>query len=163
MERWGFPENWGYQTWTQNSKEGTEQGCVIQDCAVGLYVTRVLWRVERAFLYTVTFCIIKNRTAVSVKGNEQLQRRTNVGVWRRRRWCAPVSRSFCKIAKCEYQLCHVCPSAWNSSAPTGQIFVKFDIWVFFKNLFSKFTLHYITLQSDKNSGTLGDRIWHSAS
>jgi len=24
----------------------------------------------------------------------------------------------------------VCPSVWNSSAPTGRIFIKFDIWVF---------------------------------
>jgi hypothetical protein len=26
-----------------------------------------------------------------------------------------------------------CPSAWNNSAPTGRIFMKFDIWVFFEN------------------------------
>jgi hypothetical protein len=32
----------------------------------------------------------------------------------------------------------VCPSAWNISAPTGQIFIKFDIWVFFDNLSRKF-------------------------
>jgi hypothetical protein len=25
---------------------------------------------------------------------------------------------------------YVCPSAWNNSAPTGRIFMKFDIWVF---------------------------------
>jgi len=28
----------------------------------------------------------------------------------------------------------VCLSGWNSSAPTGWIFMKFDIWVFFENL-----------------------------
>ena len=28
----------------------------------------------------------------------------------------------------------VCPSAWNNSAPTERIFMKFDTWVFFKNL-----------------------------
>jgi len=28
----------------------------------------------------------------------------------------------------------VCPSAWNNSAPTGRIFMKFDIWEFFENL-----------------------------
>jgi len=27
----------------------------------------------------------------------------------------------------------VCPSAWSNSAPTGRIFMKFDIWVFFEN------------------------------
>jgi hypothetical protein len=26
------------------------------------------------------------------------------------------------------------PSAWNNSAPTGRIFMKFDIWVFSENL-----------------------------
>jgi len=26
----------------------------------------------------------------------------------------------------------VSPSPWNSSAPTGRIFIKFDIWVFFE-------------------------------
>jgi hypothetical protein len=31
---------------------------------------------------------------------------------------------------------YVCLSAWNSSAPTGRIFMKFDIWVFTEN-FSK--------------------------
>jgi len=29
-------------------------------------------------------------------------------------------------------------SAWNNLAPTGQIFVKFEIWVFFENLSRKF-------------------------
>ena len=35
----------------------------------------------------------------------------------------------------------ICPSvrpyAWNNSAPTGQIFMKFDIWVFSENLSTK--------------------------
>jgi len=30
-------------------------------------------------------------------------------------------------------------SSWNTSAPTGRVFVKFDIWVFFENLSRKFT------------------------
>jgi len=30
------------------------------------------------------------------------------------------------------------PSAWNNSATTGRIFMKFDILVFFENLSSKF-------------------------
>jgi hypothetical protein len=33
------------------------------------------------------------------------------------------------------------PSAWNNSAPTGQIFMKFDIWVFFEDLLRKFKFH----------------------
>jgi hypothetical protein len=32
----------------------------------------------------------------------------------------------------------VCPSAWNNSAPTGWIFMKFDIWGFFENVARKF-------------------------
>jgi len=40
-----------------------------------------------------------------------------------------------KIAKSDYQLCHVCPSvrpvAWNNSAPTGRISTKPDIWELF--------------------------------
>ena len=28
----------------------------------------------------------------------------------------------------------VCPSAWNNPAPTGRIFMKFDIGLFFENL-----------------------------
>jgi hypothetical protein len=26
------------------------------------------------------------------------------------------------------------PTAWNNAAPTGRIFMKFDIWVFLENL-----------------------------
>ena len=33
------------------------------------------------------------------------------------------------------------PSAWNNSAPTWRIFMKFDIWVFFGNLSRKFKFH----------------------
>ena len=33
------------------------------------------------------------------------------------------------------------PSAWNNSADIGQIFMKFDIWVFFENLSSKSDFH----------------------
>jgi hypothetical protein len=35
----------------------------------------------------------------------------------------------------------ICPSAWNHSAPTGQIVMKFYIWVFFKNLSRKLKFH----------------------
>ena len=33
------------------------------------------------------------------------------------------------------------PFTWNNSAPTGKIFKKFDIWVFFENLSRKFKFH----------------------
>jgi hypothetical protein len=46
-----------------------------------------------------------------------------------------------KIAKNSYQICHVCLSAWNNSAPIGRILVKFDCWGFFKNLSRNFKFH----------------------
>ena len=45
------------------------------------------------------------------------------------------------------------PSAWNSSAPTRQIVIKFDIWVFFENLLGKFKIH---LSLTRIWGTLHD-------
>ena len=33
------------------------------------------------------------------------------------------------------------PSGWNNWAPTGRIFMKFDIWVLFDNLSRKFQFH----------------------
>ena len=43
------------------------------------------------------------------------------------------------------------PSAWNKSAPTGRIFMKFDIWVFFRKSVERIQF---SLKSDKNNGTL---------
>jgi hypothetical protein len=40
-------------------------------------------------------------------------------------------RLFRKIAKSNKYLCHVCPSEWNTFAPTGRIFITFYIRVFF--------------------------------
>jgi len=42
-------------------------------------------------------------------------------------------------------------SAWNNSAPTGRIFMKFDIWVFFENLSRKLKFN---LNLAKITGTL---------
>jgi len=33
-------------------------------------------------------------------------------------------------------------SAWNNSAHTGRILIKFDIWVFFEKLSRKFKFYY---------------------
>jgi len=45
-------------------------------------------------------------------------------------------------AKSDYLVRHVCPSAWNISAPTGRLFLKFDIRAFFEqNLPRKFKFH----------------------
>ena len=43
----------------------------------------------------------------------------------------------------------VLPSARNSSAPAGRIFMKFDIWVFFRNFVEAIL---ILLKHDKNNG-----------
>ena len=51
-----------------------------------------------------------------------------------------VFRRVRKIAKSDCWLRHVCPSvAWNNSAPTGRIFMKFDI--FFESLSRKFKFY----------------------
>jgi hypothetical protein len=49
-----------------------------------------------------------------------------------------------KISKSDYQLRHVCPSAWNS-VPTGRIFMKFEY-------FSKICRLNSSLSSDKQNG-----------
>ena len=36
----------------------------------------------------------------------------------------------------------VCSSVWNNSAPTGWILMKFDTWLFVKNLSRKFKFHW---------------------
>jgi hypothetical protein len=55
-------------------------------------------------------------------------------------------KCFRKLAKSNYYIRHVClsvlPSAWNNLASTGRIFIKFDIWRFFKNLSSTFKFRY---------------------
>jgi len=45
----------------------------------------------------------------------------------------------------------VCPPSWNNSAPTGRMFIKFDISGFFKNLLRKFKCRY---NQTKRKGTL---------
>jgi uncharacterized membrane protein YhaH (DUF805 family) len=54
-----------------------------------------------------------------------------------------------KTAKSGYNLRRVCPSVWNNSAPTGRIFVKFYIWVFFWEYVENIQ---VSLKSDKNNG-----------
>ena len=42
---------------------------------------------------------------------------------------------------CPSVLLSVHPPAWKTSAPTGGMFMKFDIWVFFENVTRKFKFH----------------------
>jgi len=50
--------------------------------------------------------------------------------------CGDFIRRVRKIAKSHYQFRHVCQDGHNS-APTGRIFMEFDIWGFFLNSFEK--------------------------
>lgn len=43
------------------------------------------------------------------------------------KWHATISTHVHKIVKDNYWFCHVCLSTWNSLAPTGWIFMKFEI------------------------------------
>jgi len=43
----------------------------------------------------------------------------------------------------------VCLSAWNNSAPTGRIFMKFYMWAFFESLQRKFNFIWVRNISDK--------------
>ena len=56
-----------------------------------------------------------------------------------------VFRCFSKTTKSHYELRHVCPyvrrSAWNSSAPTGRIFMKINMSKFFETLSRKLMYH----------------------
>ena len=51
-------------------------------------------------------------------------------------------RRVCKLSKSEYWFRHVCPSAWNNSATTGEILIIFKIAGCFEYLSRKFKLPY---------------------
>ena len=51
--------------------------------------------------------------------------------------------AFAKLRKATISfVMSVCPSAWNSSALNGRVFMKFDIWVFFESVSWKFEFHW---------------------
>jgi hypothetical protein len=60
----------------------------------------------------------------------------------------------CEISKRDYKLRHDRPSAWNNSAPTGRIFIKFDVWVLFRKYVEKIEF---SLKMTGMTGTLHDR------
>ena len=68
-------------------------------------------------------------------------------------------RSLWKNVKSNSLLCHVCLSVclsmWNNLTPTGQIFIKFDIWIFFEDLSRNFKFHS---SLTRITGTLHDII-----
>ena len=62
--------------------------------------------------------------------------------------------SFAGLPKDTVSFLHIClclsvrPSTWNNSAPTGRIFMKFDIWLFFRKSVDKIQ---VSLKSGKNN------------
>jgi hypothetical protein len=53
-------------------------------------------------------------------------------------WCVSLLRAYVKLRKATFSfVVSVCPSAWNSSAATGHIFIKSGSWVFFENMWRK--------------------------
>ena len=47
---------------------------------------------------------------------------------------------------------------WHSAAPTGQIFMKFDIWAFFEEKQTE-EKSQVSLKSDENGGALRDDLY----
>ena len=60
-----------------------------------------------------------------------------------------IPRCIFNTAKCEYWLRRFCPSAWNSSAPTGQILMKFEFWGIVRKPVENIQ---VLLKSDKDNG-----------
>ena len=67
----------------------------------------------------------------------------------------PKSRRIRRIAKSDYSLRHICPSAWNNSALTEGIFMKFGS--IFRKSAEKIS---VSLKSDKNNGIVTWRPIH---
>jgi len=44
---------------------------------------------------------------------------------------------------CDMSILSVCLFVWKNAAPTGRIFIKFHIWLFFEDLLGKLKLHKI--------------------
>jgi hypothetical protein len=65
-----------------------------------------------------------------------------------------------KIAKIDYKVhvlpSSVCPSAWNSSAPTERILMKLDMCAFFENLLRKFKFQQ---NLTRTTGTLHEDVF----
>jgi hypothetical protein len=66
------------------------------------------------------------------------------------------------IAKSDYYLRHVslsvCPPAWNNSAPTVQIYMKFGILGFFEKSVEKIQ---VSLKLEKNNGHFKRRFTYT--
>ena len=79
-----------------------------------IYLIHIIFQVMVLFLCLGNYCLLKGQNVTAFTF----------------RW-------ICKIVKCECQLLHICPSAWNNSTPTGRIFTKFDVPLFLKKNLSR--------------------------
>jgi hypothetical protein len=98
-----------------------------------------------------TIHIIQNGTRGKRKA-ELMNKRMD---WWMAKQLTVVFRQVCNIAKSDYRLRYGCPSTWNNSAPTGRIFMKFDIWGLFEYLLRKLKFHY---NVTKVTGTLREDL-----
>ena len=64
----------------------------------------------------------------------------------------------CSFAKLRRATVRFVLSAFNNSAPSGRIFMKFDARVFFFFFFKSVEKVKISLKSDKNNGTLHEDV-----
>jgi hypothetical protein len=77
-----------------------------------------------------------NRSSKSITDTEELWKRLAD---------FPLLDAFAKLRNVTITFMSIRPSAWNSSAPDGGVFIKFYIWVFFENLLRKFKFNkYLT-------------------
>jgi hypothetical protein len=79
--------------------------------------------VFRAFVLRAVFHLLPK------EGDASCLRNSGFLLARLQNWEKSLLTSSCLVCLC------VCPSAWNHSAPTGRIFMKFDIWVFFAKIY----------------------------
>jgi hypothetical protein len=86
------------------------------------------------------FVIVRNITATV--GLDRINEQPAITLKSAVDWSVRALRRVRKIAKSDYLLRHVCPSvlpsAWHNSAPTGRIFIKCGVCVFFENVSRKF-------------------------
>ena len=104
-----------------------------------------------------TIHIIQNGTRSSKRKAELIKKQMDR--WMAKQLSGPnivVFRQVCSTAKSAYWLRYVCQSAWNNSAPSGRIFLKFDIWVLLEYVVRKIK---VSLQYDKHNGYF---TWRSA-
>jgi hypothetical protein len=163
------------RTRSWHSSDEKKQAYCLQEPNIdqhGLYTLHICHRVRirRAFWHSYSICTLTPYQYLSFIVNTSLRssslyhspsvcrRRTLRLVLRLPQVRISFLGEFRKLRKATISfVMSICPSAWNNSAPTGRIFMKLDIWVFFfENLSTKI---HVSLKSDKNNGTLHEDVF----